>query len=474
MDLTQDQDDALRQNLLKNFAAPTMPPAPIGGSSYDVNSMGPNMATTLKNVGQAPSPTPPVSDPAMVTPPPAPIASAPPQMPPPATPTGAPMPKDIDPKIGTSHPGLNPDQIEQYLAAQKAQLNKYGPDQEKAVMDNIRNQQGGWKGVLGDKMAQASDDIMQGVARAGSGQAMARRQQAKEFALSQALQEQQDLQKNNREQMGATQSLDAMDHNSPIGKAMMATWGPLLDKLGVPKDKQAAMIPSLVQTMSPELVKHEDVMAKLQAAKMQKEGMMGYRQDNMDQNNWVKLGDRVNALNAGSRKALGISASNNMRADRLIQTANQGKLSPQDVSNLTADLQGIYKGGTPDETMQKHGNYSTLQQDAGRILGYISSNPGNANSPEVVQHLKKLAIELKQIDNKVITDNLGINAVTFKPLIDKDPERWHDMVNAVENTTTNPGGATAGGASVGPYGASVVKDGKNYIWNASTGKYHPE
>lgn len=472
MDLTPDQDDALKQNLLKNFSAPVMPAAPIGGSSFDVDSMGPNLATTLKS--PAASPMPPVSDPTMANaappmPEPAPIAPIKP-----ATPTGAPFQAPSNPQIGSSHPGLSQDQIEQYLAQQKSQLNKYGPDEEKAVMDEIRKRQGGLSGVIGDKMAQASDDVMQGVARAGSGQAMARRQQAKEFELNNTLQEQQDLAKNNRETVGANQAMDAMNPSSAIGKAMMSTWGPLLDKMGIPKDKQAAMIPSLVQSMTPELVKHEDVMAKLKAAQMQKEGMMGYRQDTQDQNNWVKLGDRVNALTAGSRKALGISASNNMRADRLIQTAQQGKLTPQDVSNLTADLQGIYKGGTPDETMQKHGNYSTLQQDAGRILGYVTSNPANANSPEVVQHLKKLAIDLKQIDNKVITDNLGMNAVTFKPLIEKDPSRWHDMVNAVENTTTNPAGATSGGPAMGPYGASVVKDGKNYVWNASSGKYHPE
>lgn len=464
MDFTQDQDDQLKQSLLKSFAPPQMS---IPGSSFDVSSMGPNMDSTLKNVGQPPA-MPPVTPPAQPAAQPEPVANVNP-----ATPTGAPFKAPATPQIGTSHPGLSPDQIEQYLAAQKAQLNKYGPDQEKAVMDEIRKRQGGLMGTIGDKMAQASDDIMQGVARAGSGQAMARRQEAKEHELSSTLAEQQDLSKNNRETMGQTQAMDAMDHNSPLGKAMLSTWGPLLTKLGVPADQQAKMIPSLVSSMEPGLEKHEDAMAKIQAAKMQKEGMMGYRQDNQDQNNWVKLGDRVNALNAGSRKALGISASNNMRADRLIQTANQGKLSPQDVSNLTADLQGIYKGGTPDETMQKHGNYATLQQDAGRILGYITSNAGNANSPEVVQHLKKLAIELKQIDNKVITDNLGINAVTFKPLIQKDPGRWHDMVNAVDETTTNPGGATAGGAA-GPYGPSVVRDGKNYVWSAATGKYHPE
>lgn len=471
--LSPDQDDALKQNLLKSFGAPQMPPPPIGGSSFDVNSMGPNLDTTLKSAGQAPSPTPPLSDPAMANPAP-PLPSAPIAPPPPATPTGAPMSKDIDPKIGPSHPGMNEDQIAQYLASQKAQLNKYGPDQEKAVMDEIRKRQHGLSGVIGDKMAQASDDIMQGVARAGSGQSMARRQQAKENELSSTLQEQQDLAKNNRETIGANQAMDAMDHNSPIGKAMMSTWGPLLDKLGVPKDKQAAMIPSLVQNMTPELVKRQDSTDRLSAARLQKEGMMGYRQDTQDQNNWVKLGDRVNALTAGSRKALGISASNNMRADRLIQTAGNKDITPQDISNLTADLQGIYKGGTPDETMQKHGNYATLQQDAGKILGYISSNPAKANSPEVVQHLKKLAIELKQIDNKVINDNLGINAVTFKPLIDKDPERWHDMVKAVDNTTSNPGGATAMPTAAGPYGETVVKDGKNYRWNSTSGKYHPE
>lgn len=434
MDLTPDQDDALKQNLLKSFAPPAMPP--IGPSSFDVANMGPNLDTTLKSPmtqAAAPVATPPnggASGSWEPDPTPAPIK--------PATPTGAPFKAPEDPRIGSSHPGLSEDQIAQYLAAQKAQLNKYGPDQEAAVMDDIRKRQQGLPHTAAKMLARASDDVMQGVARAGSKNSAGQMQEADQAEIDNALKKQEALQKSNLQNMGAQQSLDQMDHNSPIGKAMISTWGPLLTKLGIPADKQAAMLPSLISTMAPELVKNADVMAKIKAAQLQKEAMQGYRQDQNEQNQWVKLGDRVNALTAGSRKALGISASNNMRADRLIQTAQNGHLSPQDVSNLTADLQGIYKGGTPDEVMQKHGNYSTLQQDAGRILGYLSSNPGKANSPEVVSHLKNLAVELKKIDNKVITDNLGINAVEFKPLIDRNPDRWHDMVNAVEETTTNP------------------------------------
>jgi hypothetical protein len=336
-------------------------------------------------------------------------------------------------KVGNSHPGLTPDEIKTYLDQQKGQIDKYGPDAEAAVMDDIRKRaHSGWN-IAAHGMAGLSDAIMQGVARAGSGQAEARLNEREENEARNRLNMAQHEQTANLEDVKAKQGLDQMDANSPLGRAMLSTWGPMLDKLGISKDKQAQMIPSLVSSVAPEMVKEKDAMARLQMTKDQRNMMLGLRQDQYDQNQWVKLGNAVNALTAGSRKALGIAATNNMRADRAIETIDNPKLikSPQLVTQLVQDVSGIYKGGVPDEVSLKHSMYPNLMNDIAKFKSYMTSAPESAATKSLLSQIRQQVLSLKQIDNSAIEKNLGISAVEFEPIIKKDPSRWARMTGAV-------------------------------------------
>lgn len=457
--MTPEQEKLLQQHL----TPPTLEMPPIPGSSFEVGTQGPNLDDTVKMAGATPQNVP-AAPPEKLAPPPAPVAAMPPVPPQPATESVAPH---VDPRIVSSHPGLSPDDIGTYLKQQRGQLDKYGPDQEKAVMDQIARDQHGVKGAALHGIAGLSDGIMQGVARAGNGNAVAQLNQKEQNQIDNARGISKDLDEGNMKHIAAGQSLDQMDPNSSIGKAMLGTYGPLLDKLGIPKDKQAQMVPALISTMAPELIKHEDALAKLEAVRAQKEQFAAFRQDNVDQQNWIKLGHDVNALNAGSRKALGIAASNNMRADRLLRTAQNPDATPEDIHNMTADIQGIYKGGVPDEISLKHGAYHTLRNDIAKVGELLSSNPQAVHTPEVVAHLAKITKELKEIDNKVISDNLGINHVIYKPLIEKDPARWQDLTNSIMGTTSDPAGSSGGANEV----TRKTKDGKIAVFDGATKQF---
>lgn len=74
-------------------------------------------------------------------------------------------------KVTNSHPGLSPEQNDkllQYVQGQQQQVDKFGPDQQKAVMDMIAREQGGIGTTLARMGSGLADGIMQGVARAGN------------------------------------------------------------------------------------------------------------------------------------------------------------------------------------------------------------------------------------------------------------------------------------------------------------------
>lgn len=162
---------------------------------------------------------------------------------------------------------------------------------------------------------------------------------------------------------------------------------------------------------------------------------LGEQRDQFDERRWERLGNAVNALTAGSRKALGVAATANMRSDRALETLSDPKATPQDLFNVVADIQGIYKGGSPDEMSLKYGQYKNLWADLANIGTYLSGSPQPAEVPKVQQRLKQVVTSLKAVDNKVIDDNLGINKIIFRPLIKNDPNRWQDLVTAINQST---------------------------------------
>ena len=217
----------------------------------------------------------------------------------------------------------------------------------------------------------------------------------------------------------------------------------------------ATTLPEVEKFMMKQLGMEQIKMGREQA-QASKELALSEKQSQFDSRQWERLGSHVNQLEAGSRKALGVAATANMRADRLLETARDPKASPQDIQNMIADLQGVYKGGVPDQIMLQHGNYPSLVQELAKIKGIITNTPAAANSPEIVNRLVKVTRDIKAVDNMVISSNLGINKVIFRDLINKDPDRWEDLVTQVMGATQTPSEAQGTTPAATTPGASTT------------------
>lgn len=246
------------------------------------------------------------------------------------------------------------------------------------------------------------------------------------------------------------------DPNSDISKHYKRVLGMMMN-IKADDPKIANLSASQIAETLPEVEKYmakqlsmEQIKVGREQAQANKELALSEKQDQFDERRWERLGAAVNQLNAGSRKAIGVAATANMRADRLLETARDPNVTPQDIQNMIADLQGVYKGGVPDQIMLAHGNYPSLVQELARISGIISNTPAAAKSPEIVNRLVKVTKEIKAVDNKVIGDNLGVNEVVFKELIAKDPSRWEALKNRVMSSTEAPSEAAAKASGAAP------------------------
>lgn len=157
---------------------------------------------------------------------------------------------------------------------------------------------------------------------------------------------------------------------------------------------------------------------------------------NKEEDTWIKLGDKVNSLRQSSRSAVGAAAIANQRADRALQVLADKGASPQQLDYAMTDLAAIFQNGSPHETALNRQQYNTLKTKFINLKTFLTSNPSAANQPEIQQQLKNTVNEIKRVDNKIISDNLGVEGIAFEGLIRRNPDRWKRMTEAVQGTTT--------------------------------------
>lgn len=156
------------------------------------------------------------------------------------------QPKDnteqkIDERIADSNPGHKPEDLMNYVKGQEAQIDKYGPTQEKAVMDSIVKS----RGSLGNRLARGGaglGDAIMGVAgKQGPGflNSLESRQAKEE---TQDLNSISALRSANKEVMGEKQRLEGMDSSTALGGSQVAPLIEFFKKAGVPEDKIPAMV----------------------------------------------------------------------------------------------------------------------------------------------------------------------------------------------------------------------------------------
>lgn len=194
----------------------------------------------------------------------------------------------------------------------------------------------------------------------------------------------------------------------------------------------------------------------------------GTKQENFMEKQWQEATKRVNSLRQSSRSALGASAVANQRADRALMVLQNPDVTDQDLQNVVTDLAGIFHGGSPHEKELNNQEYRTLQTKLNNLTTLITATPQAAKQPAIQAKLKEVVRSIKEVDNSIVRKNLGVEAVGFKKLIASDPDRWNELLTAVNSTTedpTTPGAPQGSPAPADPHGLTVgqkypMKDGK--------------
>lgn len=143
------------------------------------------------------------------------------------------------PSVPSPSPSNNA--ITDYLVAQKAQLGKYGPEEQMAVSKNLLGAQNGIQGRVANGLSTFADALMQGVAGKGNpgfAKALQERQQNQANMQLGAL---QGANASNRQNVQDTAKLDAQDPNSPLSASQRAQKGPVLSALGIDPDTISKM-----------------------------------------------------------------------------------------------------------------------------------------------------------------------------------------------------------------------------------------
>ncbi len=166
-----------------------------------------------------------------------------PQSPTPSLQTGEDMgSENDDSKIADSNPGNTAKDLLGYVKQQESQIDKYGPEQEKAVMDSIIKGRGSLGRGVSHAGATFADALMQGVAGAGN-PGFARNLDENQARIDEMrLKEPQVEQAMNAQNMGAKEKLAGMTSQSPLGASMTAPLAAFFKRVGVPESEIPKML----------------------------------------------------------------------------------------------------------------------------------------------------------------------------------------------------------------------------------------
>lgn len=165
------------------------------------------------------------------------------------------------PPMAPQMPVQAPNPVNQYLDQQKAQLNKFGPEQQLAISQDLIKQ----RQSLPQKGAVALGGIADALTRVGGGQSnyggQIQEQQNKLAGEQVGALEKAGTQ--NIARTEANQKLDAMDPRSELSKVAQKTWGPLLAQNGFKPDQIMNMPASSIAALTGQSV--EALKAKAEA-----------------------------------------------------------------------------------------------------------------------------------------------------------------------------------------------------------------
>ena len=179
--------------------------------------------------------------------------------------------------------------------------------------------------------------------------------------------------------------------------------------------------------------------AASESGQEKKQSVSDIKQRNLDEKMFDLLSRKVNPNVAVRGSALGVAAINNQRADRAIdRLLNKDGWTIQDKSMVVQDIAGLIQGGVPHEEEIRQQGYGTYLDTFTNIANKAAQDPRVLNQPEIRKRLLDSVIALKQVDNKVIIDNLNTQEAMYSGVISRNPAQWNRVRASIEGSLESP------------------------------------
>ena len=203
-----------------------------------------------------------------------------PPSPPPSTPAAP---------VGSPSSPIGPDpMLQNYLADQRSQLNRYGPEEQMALEQAIQKQRTGFLPNLANAGAGFADAIMQGVARAGPSNFQSNLQNRIDKTQEGQREAMKTAQTGNLARMKQEMELAQIDPSTPISRMAQRSASPLLKRVGLSDDEIRNMPASLIGEAQTRQLSLEEIRAKMDETKALREqthefqmGELGLKRDTL-------------------------------------------------------------------------------------------------------------------------------------------------------------------------------------------------
>lgn len=156
--------------------------------------------------------------------------------------------KGGDERTEDSHPGLQPDDLTNYIKDQEKQVDAWGPDKQAALMQHLQQGYKSPGNIIAKGGATLADAIMQGVSRAGSGGNLSAIDQREQQNLQRAQEMGKSLNEQNLSGLKEKQALEAQSPATPLGGANLPAIKAVASMYKMSPDQVQALMKSNPQT----------------------------------------------------------------------------------------------------------------------------------------------------------------------------------------------------------------------------------
>lgn len=165
------------------------------------------------------------------------------------------------------------------------------------------------------------------------------------------------------------------------------------------------------------------------------ENKLGVKESEADEKQWQKMGTLIESAMKSRSGPVGMLGTTIIRSLRALNTLNHGKLTKQDVANVSSDIAAIYQGGVPSIVQVAENNYGTRLQDLAEtlrrytgILSYFGNEKVMADTTaklrQVLEDMRNSAVEQMQ---KFVEMQFPF----FEDIINRNPDRWERVQKGV-------------------------------------------